>query len=198
MTLLTMPLRAIWSSKGSGPGSKDQGGAGAGRWGRGWARPSLSRRQVGVLGLRPGRRFALKLSARSATRAGAPKTEGAARFVSAINPHVRFTAHPEWIDEDNAASIIGGYDLVLEGTDSFPTKRLLAQACAVAKIPLVTGSLGQFDGALTVLMPYRDNNPGFADLYPQDPLPRTAPCARGRAQRAAGVLGTMMANEALN
>lgn len=158
---------------------------------------------VGVLGVADPDAISLSNLQRqilfAAADAGAPKTEGAARFVSAINPHVRFTAHPEWIDEDNAARIIEGYDLVLEGTDSFPTKRLLAQACAVAKIPLVTGSLGQFDGALTVLMPYRDNNPGFADLYPEDPSPEDSPPCElaGVLNVLPGVLGTMMANEAL-
>lgn len=112
---------------------------------------------------------------------GAAKTGAARRFVAAINPHVKAVAHALALDATNAPDIVGAYDVVLEGTDDFAVKRLVANACERAHIPLVSGSLSQFDGALTVLMPYRDANPGFADLFPKPHPPRTAPRANWRA-----------------
>lgn len=130
---------------------------------------------------------------------GLPKTESAARFAAATNPHVEITRHPVAIDAANAAALIGSYDLVAEGTDSFAAKRAVAEACQAAEIPLVTGALGQFDGALTTLMPYRDGNPRFADLYPQAPSPQESPPCEiaGVLNVLPGIVGAMMANEAL-
>lgn len=130
---------------------------------------------------------------------GLPKTQGAERFVAGLNPHVKTITHPIALDAANAEEIVAGYDIVLEGTDDFAAKRAIADACERAKIPLVTGALGQFDGSLTVLMPYRDGNPRFADLFPVAPSPEDSPPCElaGVLNVLPGIIGTMMANEAL-
>lgn len=131
--------------------------------------------------------------------AGAHKAEIAKRFVADINPHLRVIAHPFAIDEGNAGAILADYDIVVDGTDSFATKKLLAESCAGAKIPLVTGALGQFDGSLTVFMPYTGDNPRFSDLYPSMPSREDSPPCElaGVLNVLPGILGTMMANEVL-
>jgi molybdopterin-synthase adenylyltransferase len=130
---------------------------------------------------------------------GRLKTQGVDRFVTGINSSIHPLTHPFGLDSGNVAGIIAGYDLVIEGTDSFETKRVVAGACEAAEIPLVTGALGQFDGSLTILMPYRDNNPRFADLYPNAPSPEESPPCElaGVLNVLPGIIGTMMANEAL-
>lgn len=130
---------------------------------------------------------------------GLLKTQGAQRFVAGLNPHVKTVPHPIALDTANADEIVSGYDIVLEGTDSFAAKQALADACERARIPLVTGALGQFDGSLTVLMPYREQNPRFGDLFPVAPAPEDSPPCElaGVLNVLPGILGTMMANEAL-
>lgn len=130
---------------------------------------------------------------------GAPKTRSAERFVAGINPHLCFVPHAVALDEANAAGIVADYDIVLEGTDSFAAKQAVADACETAEIPLVTGALGQFDGSLTVLMPYVENNPRFADLYPHATSSEDSPPCElaGVLNVLPGIVGTMMANEAL-
>lgn len=130
---------------------------------------------------------------------GRPKTQSAVRFVAGLNPHVKTVPHPLALDAANAREIIAGYDIVLEGTDDFAAKQAIANACESAKIPLVTGALGQFDGSLTVLMPWREKNPRFADLFPVAPSPEDSPPCElaGVLNVLPGVIGTMMANEAL-
>ena len=72
---------------------------------------------------------------------GANKAESAAAFARALNPHVDVVAHAQRLDGDNAASIIGGYDLVLDGTDNLLTRRRVAAACEARGRPLVSGAL---------------------------------------------------------
>lgn len=135
---------------------------------------------------------------------GSAKTKSAQDFVARINPFVRYLNHQIELDATNAGSIIANYDLVVEGTDDFASKQTVSQACEAAKIPLVTGALGPFDGTLTVLMPYARNalgrdNPRFSDLYPVAPDPKDSPPCEiaGVLNVLPGIIGTMMANEAL-
>lgn len=127
------------------------------------------------------------------------KTRSAERFAKDLNPAVEIIRHQSLIDADSVSQIVGGYDVVIEGTDSFATKRLVAEACEAAGVPLVIGALGPFDGTLTVLAPFQDNNPRFGDLYPNDPsLEESPPCElAGVLNVLPGIIGTMMANEAL-
>lgn len=136
--------------------------------------------------------------------AGLPKAESAVRFVAALNPHVVARAEITALDASNAAAILAGHDLVIEGTDSFAARQAIAAACEAAELPLVTGAIGQFDGALTVLAPHLADaagvcNPRFADLYPVAPRPDEAPACEtvGVLGVLPGIVGAMMANEAI-
>jgi len=101
-------------------------------------------------------------------------------------------------------SLIGGYDLVLDGSDNFETRYLVSDACFLAGKPLITGALGQFDGSLTTIRAHEHGadgefNPTYRCLFPEPPPPGTVPaCAEAGVMGAlAGILGSMMALEAI-
>jgi molybdopterin-synthase adenylyltransferase len=135
---------------------------------------------------------------------GRLKADTAAERVHALNPHVRFAAHATRLTAGNAMELIGGYDLVLDGSDNFETRYLVSDACFLAARPLITGSLGTFDGSLTTIRAHEKNdkgefNPTYRCLFPEPPPPGTVPtCAEAGVLGAlAGVLGSMMALEAI-
>ena len=82
---------------------------------------------------------------------GKRKVDSAAMQIHALNPHVNFEAHAVRLNPDNVMSLIGGYDLVLDGSDNFETRYLVSDACFLAAKPLITAALGQFDGSLTTI-----------------------------------------------
>lgn len=127
---------------------------------------------------------------------GVSKVASAQRFAGAINPHVRVVAHEARLDAGNARGLIAGYDLVLDGSDNFETRRLVAQAAAELKLPLVAGAVSMWDGQLTVFMP---GGRSFADLYPVTPEADDVPSceAVGVLGPVTGVIGTLMAMEAI-
>lgn len=136
--------------------------------------------------------------------AGHAKAERAAAQARALNPHVTVSAVTAAVDATNAADLIAGHDLVVEGTDAFAAKKAVADACATAQVPLVTGALGQFDGSLTVLAPFACDDagapyPSFDTLYPAAPRPADSPPCElaGVLNVLPGIVGTMMANEAV-
>jgi molybdopterin-synthase adenylyltransferase len=135
---------------------------------------------------------------------GRLKVDSAASQIHALNPHVRFAAHATRLDADNAMALIGGYDLVLDGSDNFATRYLVSDACFLAAKPLITAALGMFDGSLTTIRAHERNaagefNPTYRCLFPEPPPPGTVPaCAEAGVMGAlAGVLGSMMALEAI-
>ena len=135
---------------------------------------------------------------------GRQKADSAAEQIYALNPHVRFEAHATRLDAGNAMALIGGYDLVLDGSDNFETRYLVSDACFLAAKPLITAALGQFDGSLTTIRAHERNadgefNPSYRCLFPEPPPPGTVPaCAEAGVMGAlAGVLGSMMALEAI-
>lgn len=135
---------------------------------------------------------------------GKPKVDSAAEQIEALNPHVEFAAHATRINANNALALIGGYDLVLDGSDNFETRYLVSDACFLAARPLVTAALGTFDGSLTTIRAHEQNaqgefNPTYRCLFPEPPPPGTVPpCAEAGVLGAlAGVLGSMMALEAI-
>ena len=102
------------------------------------------------------------------------------------------------------SSLIGDYDLVLDGSDNFSTRYLVSDACFFAKRPLITAALGTFDGSLTTIRAHETNeqgefNPTYRCLFPEAPPPGTVPaCAEAGVMGAlAGVMGSMMALEAI-
>ena len=135
---------------------------------------------------------------------GRRKADTAAERVYALNPHVRFAAHATRINAANAMELIGGYDVVLDGSDNFETRYLVSDACFLAGRPLITGSLGTFDGSLTTIRAHEKNdkgefNPTYRCLFPDPPPPGSVPtCAEAGVLGAlAGVLGALMALEAI-
>ncbi|MBO0661514.1 molybdopterin-synthase adenylyltransferase MoeB [Jiella sp. MQZ9-1] len=135
---------------------------------------------------------------------GRMKLDSAIGRIAALNPHVSVTAHPARLDAANGAEIVANYDLVLDGSDNFSTRYLMADLCEAAAVPLVTAAVQRFSGSLTVLAPFRSDadgrpNPRYRDLFPESPAPGVVPsCAEaGILGTTTGVLGTLAANEAV-
>lgn len=127
---------------------------------------------------------------------GDAKVDSAARFATALNPHVTIVPLHQALDATNAQSIIADYDVVLDGTDNLTTRRAVAHACAALGKPLVSGAVSMFDGQLTVFAP---GGPAFTALYPEDALDTDLPSceATGILGPLTGVIGTLMAMEAI-
>lgn len=130
------------------------------------------------------------------TEIGINKAHSASRFATAHNPHVTLVVHAEKLDAANAEALLGAYDLVLDGTDTLVTRRLVAATCAALGLPLVSGAVSMFDGQVTVFAP---GGPTFGDLYPEDADDADLPSceATGILGPLTGVIGTLMAMEAI-
>ena len=128
--------------------------------------------------------------------AGVGKTLSATTFVTALNPNVNVVPHPVRIDVDNADGVLAGYELVLDGTDNFGTRRIVAEAAERAGVRLVSGAVSMWDGQVTVFSP---GGRRFADLYPVTPDEADLPSceAVGVMGPLTGVIGTLMAMEAI-
>ena len=115
---------------------------------------------------------------------GRPKVEVAAERLRALNPDVRVVAHAERLEAANARERIRAYDVVLDGTDTFPSRYLTNDVCVWERKPLVYGSIMRFEGQVSVFDATR--GPCYRCLFPEPPPPELAPnCA------AAGVLGVL-------
>ncbi|WGM32421.1 HesA/MoeB/ThiF family protein [Brevundimonas sp. NIBR11] len=122
-----------------------------------------------------------------------PKVEAAFDRLKAINPHVQVEALNPLLTTDNAASVIAGADVVLDGTDDFQTRHIVNAACVSAGVPLVSGALGRWTGQVGVFA----GRPCYQCLVPDVP-PDAETCARvGVVGALAGVIGSMAALEAI-
>lgn len=135
---------------------------------------------------------------------GETKTKSAAQSVDRLNPHVNFFQHQERIETGNAGKLITNYDIVVDGSDNFETRFLVAEQCERFAKPLVSAAVGQFDGNITVLKPYETDeegnlNPRYRDLFPEKPEDRTlATCEEaGILGALTGVIGSLQALEVL-
>jgi molybdopterin/thiamine biosynthesis adenylyltransferase/rhodanese-related sulfurtransferase len=130
-------------------------------------------------------------------RVGMAKTESAARTLRALNPEVRVVQHREALTDANVDALIAGYELVIDGTDTFETRYTLNDAAVRAEIPVVHASVYRFEGQLTVFMPFE--GPCYRCLYPTPPPPELAPgCSvAGVLGVVPGVMGMLQATEAL-
>jgi adenylyltransferase/sulfurtransferase len=117
---------------------------------------------------------------------GRLKSESAAQRLASVNPLVRVVRHDVRIDSTNALEIISGYDLVVDGTDNFPTRYLLNDACVLLGKPDVWGSIYRFDGQVSIW--WAQHGPCYRCVFPEPPPPGLVPsCAEG------GVLGVLCA-----
>ncbi len=115
---------------------------------------------------------------------GRPKIDSAEEKLRAINPDLVTRRHEQPIDSSNALEIFAGYDVIVDGTDNFPTRYLVNDACVLLGKPNVYGSIFRFDGQATVFYP--PHGPCYRCLYPEPPPPDLVPnCAEG------GVLGIL-------
>lgn len=130
---------------------------------------------------------------------GRLKTESVSDAVRHINPETRIVPHALRIGPDNAAELIGAYDIVADGSDNFATRFLVADACYLAKKPLVSAAVTQFDGQLATFKAYAGDLPCYRCLFPAPPPPEEAPnCSEaGILGAAAGVMGTLQALEVM-
>ena len=135
---------------------------------------------------------------------GVPKVDSATGAIRRLNPHVAVTQYNARLTARNALELIGGYDIVADGSDNFATRYLVGDACYFAKKPLVTAALGSFDGTLTTIRAHERGadgrpNPSYRCLFPEPPPPGTVPaCAEaGILGALAGVIGSMMALEVI-
>ncbi len=131
------------------------------------------------------------------SRIGQFKAESAKETIEALNPDVKVITHIERLDETNVARIIADYDVIVDGTDNFPTRYLLNDAALIAKKPVVHGSVFRFEGQLTVFKPYE--GPCYRCLYPEPPPAALAPsCAEaGVLGVLPGVIGLLQATETI-
>ncbi len=116
---------------------------------------------------------------------GRSKAESAKETIQGINPHCEVVIHNTRISSENALDLIRPYDIVVDGTDNFPTRYLTNDACVLLKKPNVYGSIFRFEGQASVFAPHL-GGPCYRCLYPEPPPPGMVPsCAEG------GVLGVL-------
>ena len=130
---------------------------------------------------------------------GRPKTTSGAEALSAINPDVDVVEINERINSSNAFRILEDFDVVVDGSDNFPTRYLLNDACYLLRRPLVSGAIFQFEGQVTTFDARRYDSPCYRCLFPARPPPGSVPnCAQaGVFGVLAGTVGTIQATETI-
>jgi len=128
---------------------------------------------------------------------GRPKMESARDRIADINPNVRVEAYEEPLSSENALEIFEDFDIVVDGTDNFPTRYLVNDACVLLDKPNVYGSIFRFEGQASVF--YAKEGPCYRCLYPEPPPPGLVPsCAEGGVLGILpGAIGTIQATEAV-
>jgi adenylyltransferase/sulfurtransferase len=126
---------------------------------------------------------------------GKPKIESAKNRILEINPHCQVDLYETRLTSENALDIIRPYDIVVDGTDNFPTRYLVNDACVLLNKPNVYGSIFRFEGQATVFN--YEGGPNYRDLYPEPPPPGMVPsCAEGGVLGVlCGIIGTLQATE---
>jgi len=133
----------------------------------------------------------------STERIGMLKTESAKKTIQALNPDVNVTLYNEKMDSSNIMSLIKDYDYVVDGSDNFPTRYLVNDACVMKNKTLIHGSIYRFEGQVTVFKP--SDGPCYRCLYPEPPPPGMVPnCQEGGVLGVlAGVIGNLQVVEVL-
>jgi adenylyltransferase/sulfurtransferase len=137
---------------------------------------------------------------------GIDKVRAAAKRLKDLNPDCNVVEHKMIVDASNVLDLIKDYDIVIDGTDNFPTRYCVGDACVIMKKPNVYGSIFRFEGMVTVFAPHLPNplragerGPCYRCMYPEPPDPGSVPsCAEGGVLGVLpGIIGTLQANEVL-
>jgi adenylyltransferase/sulfurtransferase len=128
---------------------------------------------------------------------GRPKIEAAQERLHDLNPDIAIETHGAALTSDNALAILGGYDVIVDGTDNFATRYLVNDACVLLGKPNVYGSIFRFEGQASVFA--AADGPCYRCLYPEPPPPHLVPsCAEGGVLGVLpGVIGTIQATETI-
>ena len=128
---------------------------------------------------------------------GRPKLDSARERIFDINPHVQVDTYPEPLTSANALELFAPYDIIIDGTDNFPTRYLVNDACVFLGKPNVYGSIFRFEGQVSVF--YAKEGPCYRCLYPEPPPPGLVPsCAEGGVLGVLpGTVGALQATEAI-
>lgn len=133
---------------------------------------------------------------------GQPKATAAVHRLKLLNPLINYKSYDLKLTSINALDIIGQYDVVLDGSDNFPTRYLLNDACVILNKPLVYGSILQFEGQVAVFNQRLENgkySSNYRDLFPEPPQPDSVPNCElaGVLGVLPGIIGSMQANEVI-
>ena len=135
--------------------------------------------------------------AHSVRTIGLPKVESAKKTFEALNPDVNVVAIQKRISKDDILDLIGDYDIVVDGSDNFPTRYLVNDACVMARKPLVSGAILRFEGQVTTIVP--GEGPCYRCLFEEPPPPGLVPSCQeaGVLGVLPGVIGGLQATEVL-
>ena len=140
------------------------------------------------------------------SRVGEPKVESAAKAIAELNPDVKVVGYRERMTSANVDRLFADYDVIVDGTDNFPTRYLVNDASVFLGKPVVHGSIFRFDGQVTTFIPEKaakklgvDASPCYRCLYPEPPPPHLAPSCQeaGVLGLLCGIIGTLQATEAI-
>jgi molybdopterin/thiamine biosynthesis adenylyltransferase/rhodanese-related sulfurtransferase len=140
------------------------------------------------------------------SRVGTPKVESAAKAIADLNPDVKVVGYRERLTSENVDRLFADYEVIVDGTDNFPTRYLVNDASVLLGKPVVHGSIFRFDGQVTTFIPERaakklgvTSGPCYRCLYPEPPPPHLAPSCQeaGVLGILCGVIGTLQATEAI-
>ena len=128
---------------------------------------------------------------------GKPKLQSAKERISSLNPNVDVQTYETTLTSENALNILKGYDVIVDGTDNFPTRYLVNDACVLLKKPNVYGSIFRFEGQASVF--FAEQGPCYRCLYSEPPPPGLVPsCAEGGVLGVLpGIIGTIQATETI-
>jgi sulfur-carrier protein adenylyltransferase/sulfurtransferase len=140
------------------------------------------------------------------SRVGMPKVDSAAKAIADLNPDVKVVAYEERMTSSNVERLFRDYDVIVDGTDNFPTRYLVNDASVFLGKPVVHGSIFRFDGQVTTFIPEKaakrlgiEQSPCYRCLYPEPPPPHLAPSCQeaGVLGILCGIIGTLQATEAI-
>jgi len=140
------------------------------------------------------------------SRVGMPKVESAEKAIRDLNPDVKVVPHKERVTKENIDRLFSAYDVIVDGTDNFPTRYLVNDASVILGKPVVHGSIFRFDGQVTTFLPPKaakalglKAGPCYRCLYPEPPPPHLAPSCQeaGVLGILPGIVGVVQATEAI-